>query len=84
MTIGATMRSIRLGQHRSVADVAEALGIHRPNLYQLEDGRWGPSHSMFIRWAKALGVKSPASLLAKCDGHLREVGRPRKILQASS
>ncbi|PZC46173.1 MAG: Transcriptional regulator, contains XRE-family HTH domain [Chloroflexi bacterium] len=54
--IGRRLRELRLGQGYSVAALATAAGLQRPNLSRLEHGRHVPSLETLERLAEALQV----------------------------
>lgn len=55
-TLGARIRTLRLGAGLTQAELARRTGIHRPNIARVEAGRHTPSLETIARLAAAIGV----------------------------
>ena len=56
-TVGAQLRAARLRQHRTLGDLAKALGTNAGYLSAVETGSIKPSKvERLLRWAKELGL----------------------------
>lgn len=55
LTFGALMRSVRDGGERTLEEMAQALGVSRAHLCDVEQGRRRVSAERAARWAEALG-----------------------------
>lgn len=62
MGIGTRIRRLRLGQGRTLQQVADACGFTRSLLSKIETGRTSPPVATLMKIAAALGVKAAALL----------------------
>ena len=67
-TVGTQLRAARLRQHRTLPDLAEALGASKGSLSGVETGAFAPSRlPRLMAWAKALGL-DPLELAIQAHG----------------
>lgn len=66
--VGARLREAREARGLRQCDVADAVGMPRPNLCRLEHGRHLPHLATICRVARVLGVR-PSELLAPLDDY---------------
>jgi transcriptional regulator with XRE-family HTH domain len=57
-SLGVTIKRVRERQHMTQAALAEAAGVHRVYIAQIEGGTKVPSIATLEKIAKALGVKA--------------------------
>jgi len=60
--LGAAIRSVRPGQAITVGELAEAVGLTREQLLDLEAGRLDPTYERLVSIADQLGVRLSALL----------------------
>jgi transcriptional regulator with XRE-family HTH domain len=53
---GVAIKAQRLRRGMSVAELADALGVSRPTIYDWENGRAAPSPERHVQIANVLGV----------------------------
>ncbi len=66
MTLGDELRAAREAADMTQEEVAQAAGMDRPYLSQLENGHKSPTVDMLFRICKALGVKA-SDILARVE-----------------
>jgi transcriptional regulator with XRE-family HTH domain len=70
--LGAVLRAERLGQRRTLADVAAGARVSLPHLSQVERGRKEPSSEVLAAICSALDLPL-AELLARSSSHVADV-----------
>lgn len=80
--VGDVLRRERLGQQRTLKDVAEEARISMPYLSEIERGRKEPSSEVLAAAAHALGL-SLADLLTGVQDELAQVAEARRARQAT-
>jgi hypothetical protein len=76
--VGDVLRCERLGQERTLKDVADAARISMPYLSEIERGRKEASSEVLAAAARALGL-GLADLLALAQDELARRARPRPV-----
>lgn len=78
--LGVQIASIRRKQARSIDYLAEAAGVHRKTIIQIEAGRVSARISTLHGIAHALGVPLTELVAPVCGGHPNEIRTPRKLI----
>lgn len=78
--LGAVIAQTRRAQGRSIDYLAEASGVHRKTIIQIEAGRVAARISTLHSIAHAFGVPLPDLISAVCVGHEDTVHTPTKII----
>lgn len=78
--LGHEIARLRRAQGWSIERLAEAAGIHRKSIIQIEAGRVAARISTLHAIAHALGVPLPELVMVLCEAHLDDVGVPTPLV----
>ena len=76
MAIAKTISKLRLKASLSQEDLADAAGIHRTYVSQIERGLKSPTLHVFIKIARALNVK-PSAIMHLAEENMDELHSKR-------
>ena len=81
--LGAVLRAERLGQHRTLADVAAGARVSLPHLSEVERGRKEPSSEVLAAICASLDLPL-ADLLRRCGAHVEDVTSATALAPAAT
>lgn len=78
--LGLEIATLRRNQARSIDYLAEAAGVHRKTIIQIEAGRVSARISTLHGIAHALGVPLTELVAPVCSAHLDSVNKPTELI----